>query len=116
MPKKPKRPCSSPGCPELTNGRFCSKHQKEVNKKYNKDRNPLNKKHYDSRWEKIRERYVSLHPLCMQCLKEDKLVPTEEVHHIVPLTKGGKHDDNNLMALCKSCHSQITAREGGRWG
>ncbi|MCR1954151.1 HNH endonuclease, partial [Clostridioides mangenotii] len=23
MPKKPKRPCSYPGCPELTDGRFC---------------------------------------------------------------------------------------------
>ena len=38
-----------------------------------------------------------------------------EVHHIIPLRDGGTNDINNLMALCKSCHSEITAREGGRW-
>lgn len=38
-----------------------------------------------------------------------------EVHHIVPLSAGGTHDESNLMALCKPCHSRITAREGGRW-
>ena len=37
-------------------------------------------------------------------------------HHIVPLSQGGTHDEANLMALCTSCHSEITAREGGRWG
>lgn len=28
MPKKPKRPCSYPGCPELTDRRFCEEHAK----------------------------------------------------------------------------------------
>ncbi|MEG0835608.1 MAG: HNH endonuclease [Christensenellaceae bacterium] len=35
---------------------------------------------------------------------------------MVPLANGGTHDESNLMALCKECHSRITAREGGRWG
>ena len=26
------------------------------------------------------------------------------------------HHEDNLMSLCKSCHSKITASEGGRWG
>jgi 5-methylcytosine-specific restriction protein A len=38
-----------------------------------------------------------------------------EVHHILPLSQGGTHAEANLMALCKECHSRITAREGGRW-
>jgi 5-methylcytosine-specific restriction protein A len=38
------------------------------------------------------------------------------VHHIIPLSKGGTHDSANLMSLCVSCHSRITARDGGRWG
>ncbi|WP_420838364.1 HNH endonuclease [Allobaculum mucilyticum] len=33
----------------------------------------------------------------------------EQVHHIVPLSQGGTHDENNLMSLCKSCHSRIHA-------
>ncbi|MEW5952287.1 MAG: HNH endonuclease signature motif containing protein [Bacillota bacterium] len=31
-------------------------------------------------------------------------------------TPGGTNDDDNLRALCTSCHSEITAREDGRWG
>ena len=34
------------------------------------------------------------------------------MHHIVSLAKGGTHDENNLFALCKSCHSRITVRNG----
>jgi len=30
MPRKPKRPCSFPGCPELTDGRYCDMHQRQV--------------------------------------------------------------------------------------
>ena len=36
MPKKPKRPCSHPGCPKLTDGRFCEEHQAKENKRYEK--------------------------------------------------------------------------------
>lgn len=41
MPKKPKRPCSYPGCPKLTDGRFCEEHAKLEAKRYEKyDRDP----------------------------------------------------------------------------
>ena len=41
MPRKPKKPCSYPGCPELTDGRYCEKHQKQENARYEKyDRDP----------------------------------------------------------------------------
>ena len=36
MPRKPKRPCSYPGCPRLTDGRFCEEHQKLENQRYEK--------------------------------------------------------------------------------
>jgi 5-methylcytosine-specific restriction protein A len=38
------------------------------------------------------------------------------VHHILPLARGGTHDRSNLMSLCTSCHSTITAKDGDRWG
>jgi 5-methylcytosine-specific restriction protein A len=38
------------------------------------------------------------------------------VHHILPLARGGTHDRSNLMSLCTSCHSAITAKDGDRWG
>ena len=34
MPGKPKKPCAYPGCPNLTDGRYCSKHQQKVNSNY----------------------------------------------------------------------------------
>ena len=55
------------------------------------------------------------HPLCEMCRREGRVTAAAEVHHIVPLSAGGTHDESNLMALCKPCHSRITAREGGRW-
>ena len=42
MPVKPKKPCSFRGCPELTSGRYCVKHQKEVDSDYNKTAGLIN--------------------------------------------------------------------------
>lgn len=44
------------------------------------------------------------------------IVSVEEIHHKIPLAEGGSHDRSNLIALCKSCHSQIHAKRGDRWG
>lgn len=116
MPYKPKRPCSHPGCPKLTAGRFCEEHDKQETKRYEKyDRDPEMKKRYGRTWKRIRDRYITLHPLCERCQKQGKIVKADEVHHIKPLSQGGSHDFENLMSLCTSCHSEITAREGGRW-
>jgi 5-methylcytosine-specific restriction protein A len=49
------------------------------------------------------------------CLKNHKTTAATEVHHIRPLSRGGTHDEDNLMALCKPCHSQITADMDDRW-
>lgn len=116
MPYKPKRPCSYPGCPCLTNGRFCEEHQRQENKRYEKyDRPPEMKKRYGRAWKRIRDRHIAQHPLCEVCKRNCRLTPAEEVHHIVPLSQGGTHEESNLMSLCKSCHSEITAKSGDRW-
>lgn len=117
MPKKPKRPCSHPGCPALTEDRYCDAHQKLADQQYEKyQRDPQAKKRYGRAWQKIRDSYIAAHPLCAVCQQHGHLTPTQEVHHTVPLSAGGTHDPKNLMALCKPCHSRITATEGGRWG
>ena len=116
MPYKPKRPCSHPGCPRLTNGQFCEEHQKQENKRYEKyDRPPEMKKWYGRAWKRIRDRHIAQHPLCEVCKRNGRLTPAEEVHHIIPLSQGGTHEDSNLMSLCKCCHSEITAKSGDRW-
>lgn len=117
MPKRPKRPCSYPGCPKLTDGRFCEEHAKAEAKRYEKyDRNPAVRRRYGRSWKRIRDRFIAAHPLCEACKKRGKLTAAQEVHHILPLSRGGTHAESNLMALCKPCHSAITAKDGDRCG
>ena len=117
MPKKPKKPCRYPGCAALTDFSYCPGHQKLMDRQYNRyGRTAEQKRRYNGAWPKIRSRFLSAHPLCEICRKEGRATPAAEVHHILPLAEGGTHDPDNLMALCKSCHSRITATEGGRWG
>lgn len=40
---------------------------------------------------------------CQNCLSEDKL----EVHHIIPVSKGGTKKQDNLCTLCFDCHINI---------
>lgn len=117
MPRKPKKPCAYPGCPHLTDGRYCEEHQKEMNaryEKYGRDRKTT-KRRYGKNWKIIRDAYVKRHPFCELCFQKGRLVTVEEVHHIVPLSEGGTNEYSNLISLCKSCHSRIHAKRGDRW-
>ena len=89
MPRKPKQPCAYPNCNKLCEGRYCEEHKRLTDKSYNSFSRPkdTNKK-YGRAWRKVRERYVQSHPLCEQCLKEGRMTPTEEVHHIKPISQG----------------------------
>lgn len=112
MPKKPKRPCSHPGCPELTSGSYCDKHSSLIINK----RESAEKRGYDSKWRIARKLYLSSHPLCVSCLKNKKMVKASVVDHIVP-HRGNKElfwDGSNWQALCKRCHDRKTMT-ADRW-
>jgi len=96
------RPCQIPGCPNLTHGRFCEMHA---------DTNTIR---YGKTWRQMRDKYLARHPLCEMCLKDGRLTPTEEVHHILPISQGGTHARSNLMSLCQSCHTKIHHNLGDR--
>ena len=117
MPYKPKRPCRYPGCGRLAvgDGQYCTAHQKAADEKYNRfERSPDVNKIYGRAWKRIRDRYIKLHPLCEECEKQGKLTPAEEVHHILPISRGGTDYRSNLMALCQSCHTKIHLTLGDR--
>ena len=106
-----------PGCPNLTDGRYCPEHQQKVNSNYEKyGRDKATKKRYGRAWKRIRDKYAAEHPFCELCFERGIIVPTEEIHHKKPLSEGGTHDRSNLIALCKSCHSTIHAKRGDYWG
>ena len=115
MPKRPLRPCSHPGCPNLCEGQFCEQHHVEERRKYDKyERSSDVNRKYGRAWKRIRDRYAAEHPLCEMCLKEGRLTPVQEVHHILPVSKGGTHARDNLMSLCQSCHTKIHHGLGDR--
>ena len=115
LPYKPKRPCSHTGCPELVNGRYCPAHAAQAHREYDKyRRRPESRKIYGHRWRIIRNLYIAKHPLCERCLEIERYTPAQEVHHIVPVADGGTHAEENLKALCKSCHSGMTLAEINR--
>ena len=117
MPYKPKRPCAYPGCGRLAEReQYCAEHQKVVDIQYNQyQRDPKSNKRYGRSWKRIRDRYIAAHPLCEECLKRGVYTSATEVHHRLPLSRGGTHVDSNLEALCTPCHSKITAEMGDRW-
>ncbi len=47
--------------------------------------------------ERILQRYKGK---CARCDSTEKL----EIDHIIPLSKGGRHDEDNFQALCKKCN------------
>ena len=115
MPKKPKRPCAYPSCPELTDGIYCEQHKKLAEQQYERyERDPVVRRKYKGAWKRIRDRYAAAHPLCEDCLKEGRYTPTQEIHHILPLSRGGTHDESNLCALCRSCHNKRHIAMGDR--
>jgi len=69
---------------------------------------------YDAAWRRLRNAYISEHPLCEHCRAVGLIVPAREVDHVVAF--GGPEDPlrlewRNLQALCRRCHAQKTAKE-----
>ena len=119
LPRKPLTPCRHPGCPELTEDRFCPKHMQEYNRRYNrKERAKYSKQLYNTaRWQRLRKKVLLVHPLCVECERQGRVTPSTVVDHIVP-HKGHLElfwDEGNLQGLCKNCHDSKTTKEG-RWG
>lgn len=115
MPTRPKKPCVISGCPALVEigTAFCLNHKHLAQKAADKRRGSSTKRGYGNRWRRYRLSYLARNPLCVECRKQKKVEAATEVHHIVPLAKGGKHSPSNLMPLCKPCHSRITISESG---
>jgi 5-methylcytosine-specific restriction enzyme A len=121
MPSRVFKPCKQHECNNLTQDAsgYCSDHtylveelKKQRRNRIDKNRESSHKRGYDSTWEKLRKVFLIENPLCLDCIEHGKLTPATEVHHIkkvkdFPLLRLVKE---NLMGLCKSCHSVRTAK------
>jgi 5-methylcytosine-specific restriction protein A len=110
MPMKPLRPCLHIGCPELVQSGYCINHIQDAHM-YDRYRGTAAERGYNNVWVKFRIRYLRVHPLCVDCLKSDRVTPATDVHHVCKLRDGGDRlDANNCMSLCHKHHSERTAR------
>lgn len=73
-------------------------------------------KYYNSHyWRNLRNSYIINHPLCEECLRNDRVTPAIEVHHKKEFLRGINDeerwslllDSNNLMSVCKKCHTKL---------
>lgn len=70
-------------------------------------------------WKRLRNTFISLHPLCQFCLDNDKVEPATEVHHAVPFLRGSNDDERwqlfldekNLIPLCSKCHTAVHVKD-----
>ena len=108
MPSRPRKPCSYPGCPELTiAGSYCTSHQTAVTHQYDESRNPEHVAFYRSApWLRIRERRLREFPICELCHR----AISRHVHHRKKLSDRWdlRLDYANLQAACHPCHSRLT--------
>jgi 5-methylcytosine-specific restriction protein A len=121
-PRKPLLPCRHPGCPNLSEERYCPAHRtapvrdKEADRYYNQHRRDKNSQNfYDSKaWRALRKRQLNKQPLCEICLAEGRFNRATLVHHKVGIRDGGDGlSADNLQSLCWSCHSRLEKSKHG---
>lgn len=115
MANKLKTPCTYPGCPgfAVEHGR-CEQHKRQEQRQYDRARGSAARRGYDARWRRVRAMVLAEEPLCRECLRQGRVVPATDVHHIDGNVRNMRRE--NLEPLCHECHSRIGAREGKRWG
>ena len=68
-------------------------------------------------WRKKSKAFKINNPLCIECERNDLIVPVKVVDHIIPINAGGAMlDDDNLQSLCESCHNRKSANESKGYG
>lgn len=112
--------CKHIGCRNLTKDTYCDKHKRVKPKtEYESKRPNANRRGYTYKWNQYSKAYLLHHPLCVECLKNGDLTPSEVVDHIKD-HRGDKRlfwDKKNHQALCKRCHDKKTAttERKGSW-
>lgn len=106
----PKTVCSYPGCRRIVIHGRCAEHRHRASREKNRPGDPF---YSGRRWRKLRAMKLGEQPLCEECIKLGVARAADEVHHAVPrsVDESREFDWDNLVSLCKSHHSKITASE-----
>ena len=109
MPKIPV-PCLEPGCPALTQGRRCPRHERAYASRPERQR--AQAAYQTLEWRQLRAAVLVRDPICRECGQ----VPSSTAAHIVARADGGQDTMANLRGLCGPCHSSETAERDGGFG
>ena len=76
---------------------------------------------YDARWRRLRLLVLNRQPFCADpfghhAANGPRLIPARHVDHVVPRADGGTDDEENLQALCATCHARKTVLHDGGFG
>ena len=63
MPYRPRKPCHHPGCPNLTEGMYCTLHQPQH--KPDTQRPSAHRRGYTKRWQTASKSFLLHHPFCV---------------------------------------------------
>ena len=119
MPWKPKKPCRHPGCPNLTDQRYCEVHREgagtEANRVYDRDvRDQEMREFYNSTaWRRLRELKLKRNPVCEECYRRGRISKAAIADHVLPAREypSRRLDIDNLQSLCRGCHNKKTAAD-----
>jgi 5-methylcytosine-specific restriction enzyme A len=114
MPERAKRPCNKPGCPNLTDARYCDDHAKAAQSQINRWRGSAHQRGYDRRWQAVRVQALRRDKyLCQRCLKDSRVTPATMVDHIIPIVVDPtlRLALDNLQSLDDACHALKTAED-----
>ena len=119
MPISAARKCRHLGCGELvrSGAGYCAAHvaSAQAGKWADPSRGSRHDRGYGSEWEIIRKRILRRDKgLCQVCLQTGRYRPAKAVDHIKSKAEGGDDADENLQAICKTCHDVKTADEAAR--
>lgn len=113
MPGRSFKPCSYPGCGQLTKDRSgrCEQHPKTAWERH--AGNEVTRKR-GTTLIRLRRQLFARDPLCAMCKAAGRVTLAVIRDHIVPLTEGGQDVESNVQGLCVECHDQKSLAERQR--
>ncbi len=115
MPRRPKKPCTVPGCSELVDGGRCPAHraQAEEARGTSAERGYSGPGH-----DAFREAVLARDPYCVVCMKRKSVAADHHPYSRRQLVLLGldPNDPDRGRGLCWRCHSRETAKhQPGGW-
>ena len=114
----PATPCRHRGCPNLVTSRlmrgYCDVHADKRTgwAKTQERKGNTTERGYGQAWRIKRVRILERDGyLCQVCKQAGKITPAHAVDHIINKANGGADSEDNLQAICKSCHKAKTQAE-----